>query len=92
MHISVVNFYVLHQCYKKNEEIKEKSKFAKKLASELVEEHMERRLNNPRVPRDLRSTIARILNKPEHTFQMENENLVLENRKPCFLCNKMTHR
>lgn len=63
--ISIVNSYILHQCYTRNSVIREKSVFAKQLAAQLVRQHMERRLTNPRVSREVRSSISRILGIPE---------------------------
>lgn len=89
--VSVVNSYILHQCFKENDEIKEKSVFAKSLASSLVRDHMKRRLQIPQLPRELRFVIARILQIPaENTPQVGD--LLLQKRKACFLCHRTSHR
>lgn len=90
--VSVVNSYILHQCYKNNEVIKEKSEFAKELAAKLVRGNMERRLQNPRMPRELRFTISRILGRPEENVPVRQVDLTLQKRKACHLCHKTTHR
>ncbi|KAG5887411.1 hypothetical protein JTB14_024610 [Gonioctena quinquepunctata] len=90
--VSVVNSYILHQCYKNNEVIKEKAEFAKELAAKLVKGNMERRLQNPRVPRELRLTISRILGRPEENVPVTQVNLTLQKRRACYLCHKTTHR
>nr|CAH7748432.1 unnamed protein product [Callosobruchus chinensis] len=74
---SIVHSFIIHQAFKDNEVISDKSVFAKHLASELVQEHMERRLTNPRIPREIRSIIRRILKIPEES-EVPNEELVLQ--------------
>lgn len=90
--ISVINSYILHQSFAKNEEIKEKSVFAKKLAAKLVQDHMEKRFQNSRLPRELRFVIARILGRSvEPNLPIVTENLVLEKRRACSLCHNTSN-
>lgn len=89
--ISVVNSYILHQCYKNNPLLKEKSHFAKQLAKQLVQAHMKRRMINVHVPREIRNSISRILDvTTEQTAELDK--FVLEKRKICHLCPSKKRR
>lgn len=90
--ISIVNTYILHQSYKDNEMITDKSNFAKALANALVHEHMVARLNNSRIPREIRVNITRILGITEPTTERNSEAFVLVTRKACSLCSRAKHR
>lgn len=63
--ISVVNSYILHQCFKNNPKINEKSIFSLQLANQLVQNHMKRRFAVTHIPREIRSIIGRILGLTE---------------------------
>ncbi|KAG5865553.1 hypothetical protein JTB14_006715 [Gonioctena quinquepunctata] len=80
--VSVLNLYILHQCYKNNEVIKEKAEFAKELAAKLVKGNMERRLQNPRVPCELRLTISRILGRPEENVPVTQRSTSSDDKYP----------
>lgn len=81
--IAGVNSFVLHQSYVDANKI-ERSDFLKLLAKQLVESHLNRRLCNQRLPRELRLNIGRILLKP---ITHENVNQNTENqRKRCGFC------
>ncbi|KAJ8945552.1 hypothetical protein NQ318_020398 [Aromia moschata] len=82
---SIINAYILHQSIKDNPIIKEKSAFAKELAAKLVREHMEKRLRDPRLPRELRFNIIRILGISEINDPPNEEKLVLKKRKGRYL-------
>lgn len=84
---SAVNAYILYNCYKKNPPLP-RSDFMKELAKSLVKPYMESRLRNPRVPKEVRMLISRIL-KVEEPIGRE---IVLENRKYCYLCPSKLHR
>ncbi|KAK9744972.1 Transposase IS4 [Popillia japonica] len=92
--ISVVNSYILHQCYKNNPIIKEKSVFGMRLAMQLVEDHMRRRrrLTMTVIPRELRTTIGRILGVPDPQEEAGKDDLILEKRKICHLCPSKKRR
>ncbi|KAJ8897823.1 hypothetical protein PR048_003176 [Dryococelus australis] len=62
LNIAGVNSFELHGCYAKNVEIP-RSTFLKELAKELVHKHMDRRMENYRLPRKLCLSIGRILKK-----------------------------
>lgn len=82
--ISGVNAHIIHQSYKNNTEL-QKTDFLKTLADELVRPHLERRASNPRILRELRFSIRRILNLPEeHPEPVGTERL--EKRKTCYTC------
>lgn len=82
LNIAGVNSFVLHGCYAKNVEIP-RSTFLKELAKELVQKHMERRMTNDRLPRELRLSIARILKKEIEPVSPEKN---AGKRRRCGLC------
>lgn len=90
--ISIINSYILHQCYKNNPYIKEKSVFALELAKQLVQVHMRRRLTYTNIPRELRQTIKRILGAPEEEEFTNTGSIILEKRKICSLCPSKKRR
>lgn len=85
--ISCCNSYILHQSYKDNAIIADKSIFLKELARELVEPHIRRREANPRIPRELRFCMRRVLGIEEETIIVDDTpEHVLEKRKICSNC------
>lgn len=52
--ISVINSYIIYNCYKNNQTIKEKSVYSLQLAIQLVQDHMKRRLTIAAIPREIR--------------------------------------
>lgn len=82
--ISGVNAHIIHQSFKNSKAI-EKTDFVKILADELVRPHLERRAANPRIARDLRSSIRRILNIPEERLEQVGMEK-LEKRTTCYTC------
>ena len=90
--ISTVNSYILHQCYKNNPIIKEKSDFLMQLAKQLVKGHAERRSNMKNIPRELRFTIRRILGISDEPGEAETDALVLQKRKTCHICPSRKRR
>jgi hypothetical protein len=53
--------------------------FVKKLASQLVEAHMRNRLEIPHIPREIKSSIRRILRIPEKEFPTQEGRLETRN-------------
>lgn len=79
--ISAANAYVLFQSCSEISEIS-KLNFLKTLAAQMVKQHLERRLSNQRMPREIRTGISRILKIPLEEEQEEK----LEKRKACRIC------
>lgn len=90
--ISCCNAYILHQSYKDNTLITEKTIFLKQLARELVEPHMRRREANPRIPRELKFCIRRVLGIEDKTILDPAPEHILEKRKICSICPSRKRR
>lgn len=86
--MSAVNAYILNGCYKNNQDVS-RSNFIKNLAMSLVKPYMEIRLRNPRINKEVKMLISRILDMP---IPVLDEEIVLENRRYCFLCPSKLHR
>lgn len=82
--ISGINSHVLYQSYKNNPQL-EKADFIKELADELVRPHLERRLHNTRISREVRLCIRRVLGSNIEIDSPEPP-AKLEKRKTCFTC------
>lgn len=63
MNISLVNAYVIYRGFPGNPELT-RLEYIKNLAKELVDPHLNRRLQNDHLPRELRLNISRILKIP----------------------------
>jgi hypothetical protein len=61
--ICTANSYIMYSSFPGNNE--GRFYFVKKLASQLVEAHMRNRLEIPHIPREIKSSIRRILRIPE---------------------------
>lgn len=83
--ISAVNAFIMHQSYKNAKQL-ERLDFLKELAKSLTTPQMERRLQNKKMPRELKSTLERILKKSNTTTEMEPAEEVLETRRLCHIC------
>lgn len=82
--ISTVNAYIMYESFPNNQHL-ERGGFLEKLCFQLVTPHMQRRTENPNVPRKLRNRICEILGKmPVQDPQIKVEKL--ENRKTCSNC------
>lgn len=81
--IASVNSFVLYQSYRDNENI-QRLQFIKTLSKQLVENHLNRRLANQQLPRELRFNIGRILKKAvsEQPPQANSDG----KRKRCGIC------
>lgn len=86
------NAYILHQSYRDNPQITEKSNFLKQLARELVEPHMRRREANPRVSREIKFYIRRVLGIEDEAVVYPVHGDVLEKRKICSICPSRMRR
>lgn len=81
----------MHQTYKDNPKIPEKSNFLKQLARQLVEPHMRRREVNLHIPREIKFCIRRVLGIEEKTLDGVEED-ILEKRKICSICPNKKRR
>ncbi|XP_049808981.1 uncharacterized protein LOC126252156 [Schistocerca nitens] len=63
MNISLVNAYVIYRGFPGNPELT-RLEYIKNLAEELLDPHLNRRLQNDHLPRELRLNISRILKIP----------------------------
>lgn len=83
LNIASVNAFVLYGSYAQSPKTT-RTTFIKNLARQLVEPHLNRRLANSKLPRELRMSIARILDKPIPT----EENLQQNDgkRRRCQIC------
>lgn len=89
LNIAGVNAHVLHGCYKNNKSICRKD-FYKILARQLAEPYLNIRLCNSRLPRELRLTIGRILDKPVPVE--EREDLQNQKRRRCGICDRQNDK
>lgn len=82
------NAFVIYQSHSNTEgQNTEGTRFAfiKDLAFKLITPHLEKRLNNPRISKDIRSLISRILKTPE-VPDVDDIQETLERRKTCIMC------
>nr|XP_022910280.1 uncharacterized protein LOC111421369 [Onthophagus taurus] len=81
--IASVNSFVLYQSYPNYDNIS-RLQFIQTLSQQLVEDHLNRRLTNQRLPRELRLNIGRIVKKPisEQPSQANSDG----KRKRCGIC------
>ncbi|XP_060803393.1 piggyBac transposable element-derived protein 4-like [Amyelois transitella] len=83
--ISVSNAYVIN-CSNQAQKTESRFKFIKKLAEQLTKPHMERRVKNDHITRDVKNSIRRVLQISEDlptSFTTEK----LEVRKTCITCD-----
>lgn len=86
--ISSVNSFILHQSYKDNPTLT-RFDFVKKLGMMLLTPEMKRRFQNPRISREVRICIGRVLNiREEHDTEDEK----LETRENCRKCPSSKRR
>ncbi|XP_015376737.1 PREDICTED: uncharacterized protein LOC107171020 [Diuraphis noxia] len=83
--ISSVNSYVLYNSFKNNETMT-RADYLKSLAFELVSPELERRFENTRISREIRSGIGRVLGKSKHLKDTPVYEDKLESRKTCRIC------
>lgn len=83
--ISGVNAYIV---YKTNENFNDIARinFMKKLAHSLVVPEMERRLQNKRINKEIKSNIRRVLNIRKDLSSTPLHDHLLNPRKTCYLC------
>nr|CAI5819415.1 unnamed protein product [Callosobruchus analis] len=84
--ISTINAYVLYESYRNTVNL-ERSKFIEKLAFQLVEPHVKKRLESSFLPRKLKLSIREILGIEEVNQPLETRVEKLEKRKDCSLCH-----
>lgn len=87
LNVAAVNAHVLHGCYKNNKVIDRKA-FYKILARQLMQPYLNMRLCNSRLPRELRSTIGRILHKPVPVEDKGEVNIQNQKRRRCGICDR----
>lgn len=87
--ISSVNSHLLHDIHVGKQT--DRGDFIKKLARQLVLEHIKRRFSNLRLPRELRMSLARVLgsDKPETCEDGAEE---VKTRKTCLSCQPKLKR
>lgn len=87
LNIAGVNAHVLHGCYKNHTAIERKG-FYKILARQLAEPYLNIRLCNSRLPRELRLSIGRVLNKTLPLEERQNPNHQDQKRRRCGICER----
>lgn len=86
LNIAVMNSFILYGCYVNNPNTS-KYNFIKGLAKELVEPHLKRRVLNKSLPREIRTSITRIIGEPiMHTPTPKDEKGKTLKRRRCQLC------
>ncbi|CAK1592576.1 unnamed protein product [Parnassius mnemosyne] len=88
--LSGMNAYILYNMYQSKQV--ERGDFLKELARSLVVPHMQRRVVNTKLPRELRSTIARILGKDMVTEDVQTPPVSQGTRRACRICPTKKHR
>lgn len=84
--VTTINAYILHQSYRNARKL-ERLHFLKRLAKVLVTPLMERRLQHKQIPRELKFTLERILNKTTVSDEIiVAEEECLETRRLCHIC------
>ncbi|XP_017779488.1 PREDICTED: uncharacterized protein LOC108564841 [Nicrophorus vespilloides] len=83
--MSAVNAHIIHQSYVENRQ-STRVDFMRTLAKQLVTPYMETRMTNPNLPRELRTTIQRILGVTIEMRDVDLDKLPREERKICFVC------
>lgn len=83
--ISTVNAFVLHQIVSENPST-DRGIFLKDLARQLVLKHMQRRVQNPRFPQELRLTIRRVLGPDAPREEIVEAVVGPNSRKTCRIC------
>lgn len=85
-----INSYVISKCNSKNDKVQKRSDFLKSLAFSLVEEHLKGRMNNGRLPREMRSNIRKILNCEEQEDPIQEE--LVKPLGRCAFCPRQKNR
>lgn len=87
--LSSVNAYILYKMHHKKD--MDRGDFMKQLARELVVTHMQRRVLNSKLPRDLRLTMARILG-PDNPRELPAAESEPKKRRRCYTCDPKKNR
>lgn len=88
LNIAGVNSHVLHSAFRDNSSLS-RSDFLKGLSRQLCEPYLSERLLNTRLPRELRVSIGRILNKP---VKPSGQKVGPTKRKRCSLCPRSSDK
>lgn len=88
--LSGMNAYILHNMHQSKDV--DRGDFLKKLARSLVVPHMQRRVTSINLPRELRSTITRVLGKDMVTVDVQVPAVIPGSRRVCRLCPSKKHR
>lgn len=81
--ICSVNAFVIYKSTNENSNLS-RFLFIKQLAQNLINSHLNRRMLNDRIPRNIWSSIAQFLKLPEITDTVNDDKL--EKRKVCHIC------
>lgn len=88
--LSAMNAYILYNMHQPK--AVERGAFLKKLACVLVVPHVQRRVINTRLPRELRFTMNRVLGDDMVTEGVQDQETIQGSRRACRICPAKKHR
>lgn len=84
--MSFLNAFIIYQSHRNITSTLTRLQFLKALAKQLVQPYMSNRLNNGRLPYELRLSIARTLGHEVPNTTHEDDKLSRNERKTCYIC------